>query len=358
MTLFGRPRPKFAVTHNTLDDVVGCAPGRRAPMRRRDFITLVGGAAASWPITIRAQQSALPVIGYLFSGSAFPNAKLVEAFRRGLAESGYVEGVNVRIEYRWADNRYDRLPALVADLIRRNVAVIVAGGAVNAALTAKEATRTIPIVFTVGSDPVQVGLVASLNRPGANVTGVTNITRELLAKRLELIRELLPRATVIGFLANPDNPNTDSSVQELQTLARAGGWRLQVAPVRNEAELGAAFARFKEIKTEAFLTGTDTFLSSSTVIIATLAVSHAIPGILPLREFAEAGGLISYGASSTETTRQAGIYAGRILKGEKPGELPVQAPAKFELIINLKTAKALGLTVPATLLARADEVIE
>jgi putative ABC transport system substrate-binding protein len=326
-------------------------------MNRRDFITLVGGAAA-WPLAARAQQRALPVIGYLHSSSAGAYAQYVEAFRRGLAETGYVEDRDVKIEYRWADNQYDRLPALVADLIRREVAVIVAGGAVNSALAAKEATRTIPIVFGVGSDPVQVGLVASLNRPGANVTGVTQISRELLGKRVELIRELLPHATAISFLANPDNPNTESSVQELETLARAGGWRLRVVPVRNEAELGAAFATLKEIKTEAFLTGTDALLTSGAVLIAALAISHAIPGIHPLREFAQAGGLISYGPSITEEYRQTGVYAGRILKGEKPADLPVVQPTRFELVINLKTAKALGLTIPLTLQYAADEVIE
>jgi putative tryptophan/tyrosine transport system substrate-binding protein len=331
---------------------------KEKPMQRREFITLLGGVAAAWPLPARAQQSAMPVIGYLNSSSAGPNARQVEGFRRGLAESGYVEGRNVKIEFRWSDNQYDRLPALMADLIRREVAVIVATGAVNAALTAKEATRTIPIVFVLGSDPVQVGLVASLNRPGANVTGVTSIGRELLAKRLELIRELLPHATAIGFLVNPDNPNTVSSVQELETLARAGGWRLKVVPARNEAELGAAFATFKEIKTEAFLTGTDQFLFSGGVLIATLAISHAIPGIHPSRQFSEAGGLISYGAILTETNRQGGIYAGRILKGDKPADLPVLQPTRFETVLNLKTARAFGLTVPTETLLRADAVIE
>jgi len=282
----------------------------------------------------------------------------VEAFRRGLGDRGYVEGRDVKIEYRWAENQYDRLPALVADLIRREVAVIVASGAINAVLTAKDATRTIPIVFAVGSDPVKVGLVASLNRPGGNVTGATQIGGELLSKRFELIRACLPHATAISFLVNPDNPNTISNVQELETLAGAGGWSLQVVPVRNEAELGAAFATFREIKTEAFLHGIDQFLFSGGVLIAALARSHAIPGIHASRQFTEAGGLISYGASPTESSRQAGIYAARILKGEKPAELPVVQPTKFELVINLKTAKALGLDVPATLLAVADEVIE
>lgn len=326
-------------------------------MHRRDFLGVVG-AAATWPVVARGQQPAMPVIGYLHSSSAGSNTQAMEAFRRGLAESGFVEGRNVKIEYRWADNQYDRLPALVADLIRRNVALIVASGAVNAPLAAMEATRTVPIVFMVGSDPVQVGLVASLNRPGGNVTGSTSISRELLAKRLELIRELIPRAAAIGFLVNPENLNTASSVQELQTLARAGGWRLQVAPVRNEAELGAAFATFKENKIEAFLNATDQFLNSGGVLIATLAISHAIPGIHPLRAFAEAGGLISYGASANENNRQAGIYAGRVLKGEKPADLPVMQPTKFETVLNLKTARALGLTVPTETLLRADEVIE
>jgi putative tryptophan/tyrosine transport system substrate-binding protein len=328
------------------------------PASRRSFIALLGGAAAALPRAARAQQPAIPVVGYLSTGRAESNLNGLTAFRNGLSQMGYVEGRNVRIEYRWADNQYDRLPALVADLIRRNVAVIVAGGSVNAALTAKQATQTIPIVFMLGSDPVQIGLVDSLNRPGANVTGVTSIARELLAKRLELMRELLPRATAVGFLDNPDNPNTVSSVQELETLARAGGWRLRVIPVRNEAELGAAFATFKESKTEAFLTGTDAFLTSGGVLIATLAISHAIPGIHQYREFVEAGGLISYGPSRPETSRQGGVYAGRILKGEKPADLPVMQPTKFETVLNLRTARALGLTVPTETLLRADEVIE
>jgi putative ABC transport system substrate-binding protein len=327
-------------------------------LQRRAFMTLLGGAAAAWPLAARAQQP-MPLIGYLHSSSAAgPNAQYVEAFRRGLTESSYVEGRNVKIEFRWADNQYDRLPALMADLIRRDAAVIVAGGAVNAALTAKEATRKIPIVFVVGSDPVQMGLVASLNRPGANITGVTVIGRELVAKRLELIRELLPRANVIGFLVNPDNPNTVPTVQELETLARAGGWRLQVVYVRNEAELGAAFATFKNTKTEAFLNGTDGFFASEVVLIATLAVSHGIPGIHQSRQFAEAGGLISYGASIPENYRLAGLYVGRILKGDKPADLPVMQPIKFETVLNLKTARALGLNVPTETLLRADEVIE
>jgi putative ABC transport system substrate-binding protein len=300
----------------------------------------------------------MPVIGYLNSGSANEGAQGVESFRRGLAESGYVEGRNVKIEFRWADYQYDRFPALVADLIRRNVAVIVAGGAVNAALTAKQATRTIPIVVTVGSDPVKVGLVDSLNRPGANITGITVISVELLAKRLELIRQLLPRATAIGFLVNPDNLNTVSNIQDLQSLARVGGWRLQVVPVRNHAELGVAFATFKDLKIEAFLAASDALLSQSPLLIAVLATSHAIPGIHQSRQFAEAGGLISYGTTSNELSRQGGIYTGRILKGEKPSDLPVMQPTKFELVINLKTANALGLTIPETLLATADEVIQ
>jgi len=326
-------------------------------MLRRELITLLGGAAA-WPLAARAQQPKMPVIGFLHSGTAGANAQDVEAFRRGLAVGGFVDGREIKIEYRWADNQYDRLPALVADLIGREVAVIVASGAVNTALAAKEATKTIPIVFSLGSDPVQLGLVASLNRPGANVTGVTSIGRELLGKRLELIREFLPHATAISLLANPDNPNTVSTVQELEMLSRTGGWRLQVVPVRNEAELGAAFATFRDIKPEAFLTGTDQFLSSAAALIATLAISYAIPGIHQSRRFPEAGGLVSYGAIPAESSRQAGIYVGRVLKGEKPADLPVVQPSKFELVINLKTAKALGLTIPLTLQYAADEVIE
>jgi putative tryptophan/tyrosine transport system substrate-binding protein len=324
---------------------------------RRTFIAGLG-AAAAWPPMARAQQAQMPVVGYLHSSSPGSNGQFVEAFRRGLGEGGYVEGRDLKIEYRWADNQYDRLPALAADLVRRGVAVIVAVGAANAALAAKEATRKTPIVFSVGSDPVQIGLVASLNRPGGNVTGVSSLGRELLAKRLELIRELLPHATALGFLVNPDNPNTASSVLELETLARTGGWHFQIARARNEAELGAAFARFREIKTEAFLTATDRFLTSNSVAIAALATSHAIPGILPSREFAEAGGLISYGASTIESSLQAGVYAGRILKGEKPADLPVLQSSKFELVVNLKTAKTLGLPVPLTLQVAADEVIE
>jgi putative tryptophan/tyrosine transport system substrate-binding protein len=326
-------------------------------VKRRTFIAGLGSAAA-WPVMARAQQPAVPVIGYLSSGSEGAGAQALEGFRRGLAESGYVEGRNVKIEYRWADYQYDRFPELVADLIRRNVAVIVAVGAVNAALSAKQATRTIPIVFNVGSDPVKAGLVASLNRPGANITGVNVISVELLAKRLELIRELLPRATAIGFLVNPDNLNTVSDVQELQTLAHAGGWRLQVVPVRNHAELGAAFATFKDIKIEAFLAASDYLLTSSALLIAVLAISHAIPGIHQSRQFAEAGGLISYGIIPNELSRQGGIYTGRILKGEKPADLPVMRGTRFETVINLKTAKALGLNVPQSILLRADEVIE
>jgi putative tryptophan/tyrosine transport system substrate-binding protein len=326
-------------------------------VKRRTFIAGLGSAAA-WPVMARAQQPAVPVIGYLSSGSEGAGAQALEGFRRGLAESGYVEGRNVKIEYRWADYQYDRLPALVADLIRRNVTVIFAGGAVNAALTAKQATRTIPIVFSVGSDPVKAGLVASLNRPGANITGVTGISVELLAKRLELIRELLPRAAAIGLLVNPKNLNTVSDVEALQTLAHAGGWRLQVVPVRNHAELGAAFATFKNLKTEAFLAASDVLLTNNALLIAVLATSHAIPGIHQSRQFAEAGGLISYGTMSNELSRQGGIYTGRILKGEKPADLPVMQPTRFETVINLRTARALGLTIPETLLATADEVIQ
>jgi putative tryptophan/tyrosine transport system substrate-binding protein len=329
-----------------------------APMRRRDVFTLLGGAAAAWPLAARAQQAQMTLIGFLHSASADPNVQMVAAFHRGLAETGFVEGRNVRIEYRWADNQYDRLPALAADLIRRQVAVIVASGAVNAPVTAKEATRTIPIVFMVGSDPVQTGLVASLNRPGGNVTGVTVITRELLAKRLELLRELFPVAAAIGFLVNPSNPNTESSVREMQALAQAGGWILHVVAVRSEAELDTAFATLKAQKTTVFLTGTDALLNSRTDLLAALAARYAIPGISQAREFVEAGGLISYGASRLDTYRQAGTYTGRILKGEKPADLPVMQPTKFEAILNLKTARALGLNVPTETLLRADEVIE
>jgi putative tryptophan/tyrosine transport system substrate-binding protein len=300
----------------------------------------------------------MPVIGFL--GSASPDGYRLEvaAFKQGLAEAGYVEGRNVAIEFRWAQDQYDRLPMLAADLVQRRVAVIVAIGAVNAPFAAKAATTIIPIVFSVGSDPVGVGLVASLNRPGGNVTGVTSLGRELLAKRLEVLRELVPNVTAIGLLANQNNQNTEPSVRELQALARAGGWLLQVAAVSTDSDLDTAFTTLVQRKAGAFLTATDALFLNRRDHIVALAERHAMPGIYTERTAVDAGGLMSYGASRTDNHRQLGGYAGRILKGAKPADLPVMQPTKFEFVLNLKTAKTLGLDLPPTLTARADGVIE
>jgi putative ABC transport system substrate-binding protein len=327
-------------------------------MRRREFITLLGSAAA-WPVVAHAQQPAMPVIGFLNSQSSnlFADSRL-RAFRRGLSETGYVEGRNVAIEYRWAENKYDRLPALAADLVQRQVAVIVAVGAVNSVLAAKAASATIPIVFQVGSDPVQLGLVTSLARPGGNLTGITSLARELLAKRLEILRELLPNVAAIGLLVNPNNPNTESSVRELQALAQAGGWTPHIVAVATESDFDEAFATLVRLKAGAFLHATDQLLSSSYDRMVALAARHRIPAIYTQLDATEDGGLMSYGVSAMDLLRMGGLYAGRILKGEKPADLPVQQATRVELIINMKTAKTLGITVPLSLLGRADEVIE
>jgi putative ABC transport system substrate-binding protein len=327
-------------------------------MRRREFISLIGSAAAAWPLAARAQQRAMPVIGLLGSTSPEGFDNVTAAFRKGLGETGYVEGRNVVMEFRWAQNQYDRLPALAAEFVRRQVAAIVAFGAINAPLAAKAATATIPIIFSIGSDPVEFGLVASLNRPGGNVTGVVQLSRELLAKRLELLRELLPNATSIGLIVNPNNPGTEFSVKEVQGLAHAGGWLLHVVPVAGEADLVSAFATLVRLKARAFLLGTDALFNSQYQQIVALAVRHSMPAIYQFREFAEAGGLMSYGTNRADQYHLVGTYAGRILKGEKPADLPVQLSTKVELVINLKTAKTLGLTFPIALLGRADEVIE
>jgi putative ABC transport system substrate-binding protein len=327
-------------------------------MRRREFITLLGSTAAAWPMAARAQQMALPVVGWLGSGSAGAGASPLAAFRSGLKQTGFTEDGNVRIEYRWAENQYDRLPMLADDLVRRQVAVIVASGAVNSPLAAKAATTTIPIVFMTGSDPVEMGLVARLNRPDGNMTGVTLIAKELAPKRLEILHELIPHFRVIGLLANLSNPNAKSDVSEMQALAGAGGWRLQVAAAGTIAELDAAFASLAQQKADAFVTGTDAFLNNRGGQIAALAARYGMPGIFAVRDLVDAGGLISYGASVSDVFRQVGVYAGRILKGEKPADLPVQQPTKFELVINLNAAKAIALTIPESFLARADEVIE
>jgi putative ABC transport system substrate-binding protein len=325
-------------------------------MRRREFITLLGGTVATWPLAAHAQQPAMPVIGFLNSASPDAFAALVRAFTQGLAETGYVENRNVIIEYRWAENQYDRLPALAEDLVRRNVAVIVANP--PAALPAKAATSTIPIVFLSALNPVEIGLVASLNRPGGNVTGVSTLNVELLPKRVDLLRELIPTATVVGALINPATSAAVTQANDLQEVSRKLGLQIPVLHASTESDLDSVFATLPQMRAAGLVIAGDPFFTSQSGRLAALALRHAMPAIYQYRPFAAAGGLMSYGANLTEQNRLAGIYAGRILKGEKPADLPVQQSTEVELIINLKTAKALGITVPIPLLGRADEVIE
>src|SRR6266404_8655626 len=326
-------------------------------MQRRKFIELLGGTAVAWPLAARAQQPKVPVIGFLATRGRDDDPQLLAAFRRGLNEVGYVEGQNVAMEYRFAENQYDRLPTLAADLVRRGVAVIVANG--RAAQAAKEVTATIPIAFVAGFDPVEVGLVASMSRPGGNVTGVSILVVELGPKRLRLLHELIPSANVIAALVNPTNPaRAETIAKELQAAAKTLGLQLHVLNASTDQDFDTVFARLVELRAGGLVIGGEPFFNSRSEQLGALTIRHAVPAIYQLRAFTAAGGLVSYGGSLTDAYRLVGVYTGQILKGEKPADLPVQRATKVEMIINLKTAKMLGLTVPQSLLGRADEVIE
>jgi putative tryptophan/tyrosine transport system substrate-binding protein len=327
-------------------------------MKRRVFLIGLGGAAASVPLGARAQQGGRPVIGFLHAGSPEPNADLVAAFRKGLSETGYVENQNVKVEYRWAGGRDDRLPELAADLVQRQVAVIAVPGTTQAALAAKAATTTIPIVFSTGADPVALGLVASLNRPGGNLTGVTTLNSEVGQKRLGLLRELAPRATHLSALVNPKGPLAESTLKNLREAAQQLGLHVDMLYASTPGEIDAAFAEVAQVAGTALTVSADALLLNRGAQIAALAAKHRLPAIYSLREFAEAGGLMSYGPNFREQFQQVGVYVGRILKGEKAADLPVLQPTKFDLVVNLKTATELGLDIPPSFLALADYVIE
>jgi putative tryptophan/tyrosine transport system substrate-binding protein len=329
-----------------------------AQLKRREFIALLG-AAAAWPLAARAQQSAMPVIGLLDQRSPDELADRLRGFRQGLRDAGFVEGQNVAIDYRWAENKIDRLPQLAADLVQRQVAVIAATGGISPALAAKTATTTIPIVFVVSDDPVRMGLVASLARPGGNLTGINFFRGELTTNRLELLHDLVPAAARIAVLVNPTNPSyTEATVREVEAAARAVGLQIQILKASTISEINAAFATFVQERPDALFVGVDPFFNSRRTQLVHLATRHAVPASYQARDFAEAGGLMSYGANIADAWRQAGSYAGRIVKGAKPADLPVVQSSKFELVINAQTATMLGLTVPDKLLAVADDVIE
>ena len=327
-------------------------------MKRREFITLVGGAGVWWPLAARAQQPALPVIGFLSSRSPAESATVVASFREGLMEVGYVEGKTVALEFRWAHGQYNRLPALAADLVGRPVSLIIAAGGDVSAIAAKEATSTIPIVFTGSDNPVRSGLVTSLSRPGGNITGMTLFTSEVEAKKLALLRELIPSAGIIALLVNPNNPSSEADIDDVQKAARSVGQPIHVLRSTSEREIDASFEALARQRADALLVAHDPFFLSRRDQLVALAARHRLPAIYEFREFVTGGGLMSYGNIIADNYRRAGVYAGRILKGAKPADLPVVQPTKFELVINLKTAKALGLQIPPNLLARADEVIE